>query len=94
MNLLGTWVVDRSDTRTLTELGDVLMEFQEDGRLTYTVRSQTKKQVILMRYKVDGDAIITDQPSAPQKERTGCSLSPAGILTLEFGGIPYRFRRP
>ncbi len=94
MSLLGTWVVDKTDTRALTELGDVLIEFQEDGRLTYTVRTETKKQIILMRYKVEGDTIITDQPSAPREERTGYSLSRDGILTLAFGGTPFRFRRP
>ena len=94
MNLLGAWAVDRTDARALAELGDVLLEFQEHGQLTYMIRCETKDQIILMRYKVEGDTIITDQPSSPQEERTAYSLSPDGILTLEFGGTPYRFRRP
>ena len=94
MSLLGAWVVDRTDAKALAELGDVLLEFQEDGQLTYTIRFETKKQIILMWYKVEGIAIVTDQPSAPCEERTVYSLSPDGILTLEFGGTPYRFRRP
>ena len=94
MSLLGTWIVDKTDTRALAELGDVLLEFQEDGQLTYTIRGDTKNQIILMQYKVEGPTIVTDQPSAPQVERTAYSLSPDGVLTLEFGGVPYRFRRP
>jgi hypothetical protein len=88
------WVVDRADARALAELGDVLLEFHGDGRLTYTIRCDNKNQIILMRYKVEGDTVVTDQPSAPREERTAYSLSPDGILTLEFGGTPYRFRRP
>jgi len=94
MSLLGAWVVDRTDARALAELGDVLLEFQEDGQLTYTIRCKTKDQIILMQYKVEGDIIVTDQPSAPQVERTPYLLSRDGILTLEFGGVTYRFRRP
>jgi len=94
MSLLGTWVVDPTDTRALAELGDVLLEFQDDGQLTYTIRGETKKQIILMQYKVEGATIVTDQPSLPQVERTAYLLSPDGVLTLEFGGVPYRFHRP
>ena len=94
MSLLGAWVVDRTDAKALAELGNVLLEFEEDGQLTYTIRCETKKQIILMRYKVEGDTIVTDQPSAPREERTAYFLSPEGILTLEFGGTPYRFQHP
>jgi len=93
MSLVGTWVVDRTDTRALAELGDVVLEFQDDGRLTYTIRGQTTDQIILMQYKVEGDVIVTDQPSSPRVERTAYALSPDGTLTLEFGGVAYRFRR-
>ena len=93
MSLVGTWVVDRVDTCALAELGDVLLAFQENGKLIYTIRGETKDQIIFMQYKVEGDTIVTDQPSAPRVERTAYSLSPEGILTLEFGGVAYRFRR-
>lgn len=94
MRLLGAWVVDEADTRALAELGDVLMEFHEDGRLTYTIRSETKKQIILMKYKIEGDTIVTDQPSSPRVERTAYVLCLDGTLTLEFNGVTCRFRRP
>lgn len=93
MSFLGAWVVDPSDKRALEEFGDVLMEFQDGGILRYTIRHESKHQIILMRYKVEGDTIISNQPSAPQEERTKYSLSPDGILTLEFEGTPYHFRR-
>ena len=57
MSILGTWVVDSTDTRALAELGDVLLDFHEDGQLTYTIRGKTKKQIILM-HNISGDTII------------------------------------
>jgi hypothetical protein len=93
MSLLGTWVVDTRDRRALDELGDVLLEFHDDGQLTYTIRDGTREQLIVMRYRLDGATIVTDQPSAPNVERTAWSLSSDEVLTLRFDGVPYRFRR-
>lgn len=93
MSILGSWTVDETDERGLAELGDVSLEFLQDGKLVYTILTDSKKQIILMEYRVEGNEIVTDQPSAPQVERTAYSVSPDGILTLEFGGVPYRFRR-
>jgi hypothetical protein len=93
MALAGAWVVDRSDKRALAELGDVLLEFSTDGSLTYVVRGAEKNQIINLTYRVDGNMIVTDQPSAPREERTAFELSDAGILTLAFGGVPYRFQK-
>jgi hypothetical protein len=36
---------------------------------------------------------LTDQPSAPNVERTAFSLSDDEVLTLSFGRVPYRFIR-
>ena len=93
MRLVGAWVVDESDQHTLAELGDVLLQFDNNGGLTYVIRTDGKQQVILMRYEVDGDVIVTDQPSAPRVERTLFSLSDDGRLVLAFGGEPFTFRR-
>lgn len=93
MNLTGTWVVDKMDKQATTELGDVLLEFGDDRSLIYTIRGKDKNQIINLRYQIDGATIITNQPSAPRVERTDFSLSDDGVLTLAFGGTPYRFRR-
>ena len=84
------WVLDGADARARADLGDVLLEFDEDGNLIYGVETD---QIIKLRYQIDGDTIITDQPSAPQTERTAFSLSDDRELTLAFGGVPYRFYR-
>lgn len=46
------------------------MEFREDGQLIYTIHSNEKDEIILMIYEVDGDLLITDQPSSPNREVT------------------------
>lgn len=92
MNLVGTWLLDEADERARADLGDVLLEFDEDGNLIYVMRGDETDQIIKLRYEIDGDTIITDQPSAPQTERTAFSLEDRA-LTLAFGGVPYRFYR-
>lgn len=93
MNLDGIWVVDHADQRALHELGDVLLEFRDDGSLRYTIRSGEKSQIILLHYEIDGETLVTDQPSAPRVERTAFSFSDDGALVLFYGGQPYRFKR-
>lgn len=93
MSLLGKWVLDRSDKRALEELGNVLLEFDGDGRLIYIIREKDRDQIINLRYQVDGSAIVTDQPSSPHIERTEFSLVDDNTLTLAFGGAPYCFIR-
>jgi hypothetical protein len=92
LNFVGAWTIDEADERARAELGDVLLEFDETGRLTYVIRGKESDQVIKLRYQVDGDTIVTDQPSAPQTERTSFSCD-GRTLTLSFGGVPYRFQR-
>ncbi|MGH6712655.1 MAG: hypothetical protein ACREEK_27305 [Bradyrhizobium sp.] len=93
MSLVGTWIVKDTDKRTLADLGDVVLEFQENGGLIYTVRGSTKDQIINLRYKIEGFTLITDQPSAPRVERTAFAISDDGVLTLAFDGVPYQFTR-
>jgi hypothetical protein len=92
MSLVGAWVIDKADARALAEFGDVLMEFDDSGGLLYTIRCQEKHQIIKLRYQIEGSTIVTDQPSAPQVERTQFSLDD-DVLTLSFSGVPYRFVR-
>jgi len=93
MNLIGRWIADKSDTLTISELGNVLLEFDEDGSLAYVIRLEDREQIIKLQYRIDGDVIVTDQPSAPRVERTAFSLSDDEVLTLSFGGVPYQFIR-
>jgi hypothetical protein len=45
-----------------------------------------------MTYRVEGDVIVTNQPSAPHEERTRFKRD-GDDLVLEFGGVASRFSR-
>jgi hypothetical protein len=67
--------------------------FRPDGTLQYSVLSGARWQIMKLRYRVEGDVLVTDQPSAPREERTKFFLGPDGTLSLEFGGSRSLFRR-
>jgi hypothetical protein len=69
------------------------VEFLEDGRCRYSVLAGDRWQIMKLTYRVEGDTLITDQPSRPREERTRFHLEPDGVLHLEFGGIVDQFRR-
>lgn len=91
--LLGRWTIDPADAAAVAAFGDVALEFDEAGRLNYLVRADGAVQAILMTYRVDGEALVTDQPSQPRPERTAYRIGDDGALTLTFGGVPSRFLR-
>ena len=94
MTLIGEWITDSSDLQTVEELGDVLLDFRADRQLIYTQSCDGQINIIKLTYYIDGDCIVTDQPSSPSIERTRFAMSSEGVLTLAFGGKPYRFVRP
>jgi hypothetical protein len=68
-------------------------DFRADGRLHYSVLSGNRWQIMKLVYRVEGNVIVTDQPSSPGEERTRFELQPDGTLILEFGGGRGRVRR-
>lgn len=93
MKLVGAWVVDETDAQALERWGNVVLEFDESGGLSYTIRGDDKDEIIILRYQVEGSTLIADQPSAPRVERAPFSFTPDGVLILAFGGVPSRFVR-
>ena len=80
----GCWRRVRSeDTNSSGE--DIIVEFRSDGSLIYNVVEQTGLKKIFLRYYVDGDEIVTDQPSAPRIERTRFKREGRKMI-LEKGG--------
>ena len=86
--LIGTWVSDPEDQGGVQEFGHATLEFEEDGQLTYTVHAEGKdrKRILFSVFRVEGDTLVTNQPSSPREERTAYSFDPGGRLTLWFGG--------
>ena len=64
--LLGRWRSDPTDRKSVELYGDVSLEFTERGELIYTVQAPDKDQVMLLRYQLEGDVIVTDLTCPPK----------------------------
>ena len=85
---------DPLDGSGISEFGKTALEFRPDRSLVYTALEDTRTQVILLTYRVEDGALITDQPSAPREERTPFLLSDDGKeLVLIYGDRTARYVR-
>jgi hypothetical protein len=91
--LLGTWIINPDDERAVREYGRVSLRFTNDGRLIHTIHDSASDQKLLLSYRVEGDTLVTNQPSAPREERTPFLLTPDGRLILSFGGVQSTYVR-
>jgi hypothetical protein len=92
-NLIGIWNSDETDETTQKTLGKVTMTFTEDGKLIYDIFEGDKQQRMNMVYKIQGDTIISDQPSHPQEQRTKYKIENSNKLILDFEGEKTVFDR-
>jgi hypothetical protein len=81
--LIGTWRTDPNDHWSLDAYGDVSLCFEKEGRLVYSIHLPDRKQIMLLTYWIDGNCLVTDQPSSPRKERTEFFFAPDGRLGLK-----------
>lgn len=89
--LHGVWMLVRTEGGI--DIGDgVEMDIQPNGNLIYAIRQGDKLQIMKMVYRVEGDELVTNQPSAPREERTRFEITD-GVLALAFGGARSWFRR-
>ena len=91
--LLGKWQSDPADSAAIAAYGDASLEFLSNGGLVYRVQSQEKLQVMLLTYRIEGDVLITDQPSSPKEERTRLEVTPGGKLILFYDKTPSTYVR-
>jgi len=89
-DLVGVWQLVRSDSLAHE---DAELEIRDDGRMTYSIRAGATWQVMKLTYRVDGDTLVSNQPSAPREERTRFVIERDGTLMLALGGEQNRFRR-
>jgi hypothetical protein len=80
-SLIGAWVGQGVD-----------MEFRRDGTLDYVVIEPGKRQIMKLTYRVEGDEIVSNQPSAPREERTKFCLND-GEMVLIYQGQRSTYRR-
>lgn len=91
--LLGRWVTDPADSESLAEYGDVSLDFEPNGRLTYTIHLAGKRQIMLLTYRVEGNFLVIDQPSEPHEERAAFEMTPTGKLVLFSQPVPSTYVR-
>jgi hypothetical protein len=87
--ILGVWyqIQDR-DSESLIEI-----EFREDGKMYYSTLEGDKWQIIVLTYYIDGDSIVSNQPSDPREEQTLFSINKEQVLTLTYDKKSTRYRR-
>ena len=83
-DLVGKWVSDPRDIESIQNYGLASLDFSEKGILVYTIFADGKRESIFLTYSIEGDVLVTDQPSAPKQERTKFSVDPGGKLRLLY----------
>jgi len=91
--LVGRWATDPNDPATVAAFGWVTQEFTGDGRLIYTIHAEATDQIMFLRYRIEGDELVTDQDSSPREERTPFAIEHGTVLLLGRAPEVWRFLR-
>ncbi len=76
------------------ETGDgVTMTFTEDGKLVYVIHQKDSKQIMNLVFRVEGNHLVTNQPTHPREERTRFLFDAEGNLILDYDGNRSWFSR-
>lgn len=90
--LLGAWRLLRAEG-TLDFQPGTRMEFRERGELRYTIPVEGHQHVVSLLYRVEGDLLRTDNPSAPHATSTRFWLGEGEMLVFDFAGARAVFVR-
>jgi hypothetical protein len=89
---LGRWKLLKDEGSM--EIGHgVTMTLTEDGKLVYVIHQKDSKQVMNLVFRVEGNHLVTNQPSHPQGEKTKFSFDSEGNLILDYDGNKSWFTR-
>jgi hypothetical protein len=69
----------------------VEMQFEENGRLRYCVLAGDSWQIMKLTYRIEGNTLVSNQPSVPREERTRFAFEDDGTLVLEYDGEKSKF---
>lgn len=90
--LFGHWQL--IDDQAGVDQGEgVEMTFHPDGRLEYAIREEDRIGIMNLVWHVEGDLIVTDQPSTPKQERTRYFFRSPDVLVLESADGSTTFQR-
>ena len=86
--LMGKWRLDPSDLKSLEEFGETGLEFKPDGSLVFTwFVGKGRRQIAFLTYRLDGQWLITNQPSSPREDRVIAEISSKNGLVLDRDGF-------
>jgi hypothetical protein len=71
----------------------VEMEFKPSGELVYATFENDRWQLMFLSYHIEGNHIVSNQPSAPKEERTLFSIAKDGSLVLDYGDSKSTYKR-
>jgi hypothetical protein len=86
---IGTWRVIEDPFNPDDE---TFYAFDSANHLTMTFRTKTGTQYILLTYRLDGDTLVTDQPSAPKIEKATVDID-GDTMTIDHEGAVTRLKR-
>ena len=88
--LIGWWraITDEDDVGD-----DILIEFGPNGKLRYFIDEGNGYAVILLDYRIEGNELITDQPSRPLLHRTKFHFTSSDVLVLCDNGRITKYHR-
>ncbi len=90
--IIGRWKLLRSQSE-IAESDQMTMEFQDDGKLIYANMLENGEQIVELVYAISGNILITNQPSATEKEFVKFSFDTENILILDYEGNKSWFAR-
>ena len=91
-SLVGCWLL--IDSPNGIDAGErVEMKLEPSGRMIYAILEKGRWKLMILSYRVEGNLIISNQPSAPREKRTEFSFSEPDTLNLEQPGNVSSFRR-
>jgi hypothetical protein len=90
--LFGRWRLLRADPE-LDFTPGVRMDFRPGGHLMYTLPLEGREYDVALIYRVEGETLRTDNPSAPHATSTRFTLGAGGVLHLDFAGASAWFVR-
>ena len=91
-DLLGRWEFEKSEPAGSGFEGSA-MEFEGNGKLTYASPTEGGTGLMVLTWRIEDAFLVTDQPSAPQENRTKFAFEGTDRLRLEYSGVTSWYAR-
>ena len=88
--LIGHWIED-VNIQDKDEYAEMIIG--EDGTLIYINNLKNEIHKFILTYQIEGDTLITDQPSSPEIVRSKYLITPDHKLIITYGSISTCFRK-